>query len=61
MMGQRERLLVSAMAMLGAVPAISQPAAQKHDFKLPGVTWEDISSDDKSNDNVLMCGLGVKV
>ncbi|WP_420876314.1 PQQ-binding-like beta-propeller repeat protein, partial [Sphingobium xenophagum] len=60
MMGRRGCLLVSAMAMLVAMPAVSQPAAQKHDFTKAGVSWEDILNDEHSTDNVLMYGLGVK-
>lgn len=60
MMGRRGCLLVSVMAMLVAMPAISQPAAQKHDFTKAGVSWEDILNDEHSTDNVLMYGLGVK-
>jgi alcohol dehydrogenase (cytochrome c) len=65
MMGRRGRRLVSvtAMAVVGMIaqgPATGQSAAQKHEFKLPGVTWDDILNDDSSTDNVLMYGLGVK-
>ncbi|NLR73147.1 PQQ-dependent dehydrogenase, methanol/ethanol family [Novosphingobium sp. ERN07] len=60
MTGWRGRLLASTVALLTAAPVLGQGPAQKHDFKLPGVTWEDIANDEKTTDNVLMYGLGVR-
>jgi alcohol dehydrogenase (cytochrome c) len=48
------------MAVTIAGPAMAQKAAPTHEFKLPGVTWEDILSDERTNDNVLQYGLGVR-
>lgn len=62
MRGARGRLAaMTALATMLAGPALGQNgAAAKHDFKLPGVSWDDILNDEQSNDNVLMYGLGVR-
>ncbi|WDF70952.1 PQQ-dependent methanol/ethanol family dehydrogenase [Novosphingobium sp. KACC 22771] len=39
---------------------MSQTSAPGHEFKLPGVVWDDILNDEQTNDNVLMYGLGVR-
>lgn len=53
------RALVLAGSLAAAMPLAAQPA-QPHDFKLPGVSWDDILNDEHSTDNVLMYGLGVR-
>ncbi len=59
-MKSRLAILMLSGAVIGAsAPAHAQSAAE-HDFKLPGVSWEQILDDENSNDNVLQYGLGVK-
>ena len=60
MRGFRGPLAILCAATMFTTPAVAQQAAAKHDFKLPGVTWEDILNDEKTTDNVLMYGLGVR-
>ena len=59
MKGSIAILMLSAAALATGIPAQAQTAAE-HDFKLPGVTWEQILDDENSNDNVLQYGLGVR-
>ncbi len=53
------RAILLAGSLAAAMPLGAQPA-QPHDFKLPGVSWDDILNDEQSTDNVLMYGLGVR-
>lgn len=59
MKGTKAFCLIAGGLMLAALPVQAQPAAS-HDFKLAGVSWDDILNDETSNDNVLMYGLGVR-